>query len=43
MRRLRKHKVAPFSSDQQFPYVLVESTFGAIVSLGAVWFAVALV
>jgi hypothetical protein len=41
MRRPRKGMVCPFSSDRTFPYTLLSSTFGAIVSLAAVWIAAA--
>jgi hypothetical protein len=32
---------SPFSSDHPFPYVLVCSTFGTIVSLAVVWIVTA--
>ena len=33
----RKDKRAPFHADRSFPYVLVCSTLGTIVSLAGVW------
>ena len=37
MRRPRNNKVPSFSSDRHFPYVLLGSTFGTMVSLAAAW------
>ena len=37
MTRSKTRKVPQFSSDHPFPYVLVRSTFGTIISLAAVW------
>jgi hypothetical protein len=37
MTRSKTQKVPPFSSDHSFPYVLLCSTFGTVVSLAAVW------
>jgi hypothetical protein len=37
MTRSRTHKVPPFSADHSFPYVLLCSTLGTVVSLAAVW------
>ena len=36
MTRSKSHK-DPFSSDRSFPYVLVCSMLGTVVSLAAVW------
>ena len=33
----RTHKIPQFSTDQSFPYVLVCSTLGTIISLAAAW------
>jgi hypothetical protein len=41
MIRSKTRKVPPFSSDHPFPYVLVCSTFGTIVSLAVVWIVTA--
>jgi hypothetical protein len=37
MRRPDEDKVPAFSSDHSFPYVLLGSTFGTMVSLAAAW------
>ena len=37
MTRLKTRKVPQLSSDHPFPYVLVCSTFGTIISFAAVW------
>lgn len=37
MTRSKTSKVAPFCADQSFPYVLVCSTVGTIVSLAVAW------
>ena len=39
--RSKTRKVPQFSSDHPFPYVLVCSTFGTIISLAAVWIVTA--
>jgi hypothetical protein len=41
MTRSKTRKVPQFSSDHPFPYVLVCSTFGTIISLAAVWIVTA--
>jgi hypothetical protein len=41
MTRSKTPKVAPFSSDHPFPYVLVCSTFGTVISLAVVWIVTA--
>jgi hypothetical protein len=41
MRRSRKDMVCPFSSDRTFPYMLLGSTFGSIVSLATAWLVAA--
>ena len=33
----RKSHEDPFSSDRSFPYVLLGSTLGAVISLASVW------
>ena len=40
MTRPKSHKDS-FSSDRSFPYVLVCSTLGAVVSLASVWLVTA--
>ena len=37
MTRSKSHKVPPFSADRSFPYVLVCSMLGTVVSLASVW------
>ena len=37
MTRSKSRKVPPFSADRSFPYVLLCSTLGTVVSLAAVW------
>ena len=37
MTRSKSRKVPPFSADRSFPYVLVCSMLGSIVSLASVW------
>jgi hypothetical protein len=37
MTRPKSHKVPTFSSDRSFPYVLICSTLGTVVSLATVW------
>ena len=37
MTRSKSHKVPPFSADCSFPYVLVCSMLGTVVSLASVW------
>jgi len=39
--RLKTRKVPQLSSDHPFPYVLVCSTFGTIISFAAVWIVTA--
>ena len=41
MTRSKTRKVPQFSSDHPFPYALVCSTFGTIISLAAVWIVTA--
>ena len=41
MTRSNSRKVAPFSADRSFPYVLVCSMLGTVVSLASVWIATA--
>ena len=31
------HQVPPLSADRSFPYVLLCSTFGTVISLATVW------
>ena len=40
MTRSKSHK-DPFSSDRSFPYVLLCSTLGTVVSLASVWIVTA--
>jgi hypothetical protein len=40
MTRSKSHK-DPFSSDRSFPYVLLCSTLGTVVSLASVWITTA--
>jgi len=42
MTRSKTRKLPPFSSDHLFPYVLVCSTFGTVVSHAAIWIVAAL-
>ncbi len=42
MTRSSKQKVPAYYADRSFPYVLVCSTFGTVVSLAAVWISTAL-
>ena len=37
MTRSTSHKVPQFSADRPFPYVLLYSTIGTLVSLASVW------
>ena len=37
MTRSKSRKVPPFSADRSFPYVLVCSMLGTVVSLASVW------
>ena len=41
MTRSKSHKIPPFFADRSFPYVLVCSMLGAIVSLASVWIVTA--
>lgn len=41
MTRSKSRKVPPFSSDRSFPYVLVCSMLGTVVSLASVWIVTA--
>jgi hypothetical protein len=42
MTRSNSHKIPPFSADRSFPYVLVCSILGTVVSLASVWIVTAL-
>lgn len=42
MTRSSKQKIPAYYADRSFPYVLVCSTFGTVVSLAAVWISTAL-
>jgi hypothetical protein len=37
MTRSKSRKVPPFSTDRSFPYVLVCSMLGTVISLASVW------
>jgi hypothetical protein len=37
MTRSKSRKVPPFSADRSFPYVLLCSTLGTVLSLASVW------
>jgi hypothetical protein len=41
MTRSKSRKVPPFSADRSFPYVLVCSMLGTVVSLASVWIVTA--
>ena len=41
MTRSKSRKVPPFSEDRSFPYVLVCSMLGTVVSLSSVWIVTA--
>jgi len=41
MTRSKSQKVPPFSADRSFPYVLVCSMLGTVVSLASVWIVTA--
>ena len=41
MTRSKSHKDPSFSSDRSFPYVLVCSMLGTVVSLASVWIVTA--
>ena len=41
MVRSKSQKIPPFSADRSFPYVLVCSMLGSVVSLASVWLVTA--
>jgi len=41
MTRSQFHKIPSFSADRSFPYVLVCSTLGSVLSLASVWLVTA--
>jgi hypothetical protein len=41
MTRSKSHKIPPFFADRAFPYVLVCSMLGTVVSLASVWIVTA--